>query len=382
MVVPDEKVDCEFTLALNNSTGKFFFCKDMIEASADLINSTYHWRLPSHALPGRMASRILGRLALIEVSVRARWPLSYRVWRPIRHPRAMLFTDPRECVLYNVKSCDIVLCHDMGPLTHPEFYSEGVERVYRLAFDRIARARPLVLFVSEASRRDFVKLYGSDFPLLKVIHIPLRQGLHTPDEQIVDGVPEKFFLTVGSLGARKNQLRSIAAFQASGLASERFGYVVCGGPEPGAEEVISLAAKTDGVIVLGYVNDSQLRWLYKNAQGFVLASLLEGFGLPAAEAVSYGQVPLLSAGGALEEVAGDGALYVDPLDISDIAAGMRRMASMAAGERAGRLLRLCRSVERFSFDAAVSAWRSTLALAIQTHAHPAGNDARPEVIAL
>jgi glycosyltransferase involved in cell wall biosynthesis len=365
MVTSGEKLDCEFTLALNNFTGKYFFCKDMIDASIDLINSVYYWRLSANAPPQRMISRILGRLALIEVSSRARWPSSYRVWRPILHPRAMLFTDPRECVLYNIKGCDIVLCHDMGPLTHPEFYNEGVEQVYRLAFDRIAAAKPLMLFVSEASRRDFVKLYGSDFPLLKVIHIPLRQGLRRSDEQIVDDLPEKFFLTVGSLGARKNQARSIAAFHASGLASEGYGYVVCGGPEPGAEEVISQAKNTPGVVLLGYVNDSQLRWLYKNAQGFVLASLLEGFGLPAAEAVSYGQMTLLSAGGALEEVAGDGALYVNPLDISDIAAGMRRMANMTAGERADRLARLSRSVGRFSFDAAVSAWRSALALAIQ-----------------
>src|SRR5262245_3630174 len=94
------------------------------------------------------------------------------------------------------------------------------------------------------------------------------------------------------------------------------------------------------VILPGYVNDSQLRTLYKNAQGFVLVSLLEGFGLPAAEAICYGHVPLLSAGGELEEVAGDGALYVDPLDISDIVGGMRRIASMTAGERADRLARL------------------------------------------
>ena len=252
----------------------------------------------------------------------------------------------------------------MGPLINPEFYSDGVEELYGLAFARISKAKPLMLFVSEASRRDFINLYGSDFPLLEVIHIPLREGMRSSDEQIVDGVPERFFLTVGSLGTRKNQARSIAAFSASGLASEGYGYVVCGGPEPGAKEVVLLAQKTPGVILPGYVNDSQLRWLYKNAHGFVLASLLEGFGLPAAEAVSYGQVPLLSAGGALEEVAGDGAVFVDPLDISDIAGGMRRLASMTAVERADRLARLRRNVDRFSFDAAVSAWRSTLARAI------------------
>jgi glycosyltransferase involved in cell wall biosynthesis len=365
MVTLNETLDCEFTLALNNSTGKYFFCRDMIDASRDMINAIYYWRFTADVLPPGIISRILGRLALIEVTSRARWPSSYKIWRPTLHRRVMLFTDPRECVLYRVKRCDIVLCHDMGPVIQPEFYSEGVEEVYSLAFERIAEAKPLMLFVSEASRRDFVNLYGCDFPLLEVIHIPLREGMRSSDEETVDGVPEKFFLTVGSLGTRKNQARSIAAFDDSGLASEGYAYVVCGGPEPGAEEVISLAEKTAGVILPGYVNDSQLRWLYKNAQGFVLASLLEGFGLPAAEAVSYGHVPLLSAGGALEEVAGDGALFVDPLNISEIAGGMRRLASMTAAEREDRLARLRRCVGRFSFDAAVSAWRSALALALE-----------------
>jgi glycosyltransferase involved in cell wall biosynthesis len=71
----------------------------------------------------------------------------------------------------------------------------------------------------------------------------------------------------------------------------------CGGPEPGFDAVIEAAGKMPGVILPGYVNDNQLRWLYTHASGFVLPSLLEGFGLPAAEAISYGLIPLLSKGG-------------------------------------------------------------------------------------
>src|SRR5438270_12362953 len=149
MVSSAEKLDCEFTLALNNHTGKYFFCKDMIDASNDMINSVYYWRFSFSAPPSRTISRSLGRLALIEVSIRTRWPSTYRIWPPILRPRIMLFTDPRECVLYSVKACDIVLCHDMGPLINPEFYSDGVEELYGLAFARISKAKPLMLFVSE-----------------------------------------------------------------------------------------------------------------------------------------------------------------------------------------------------------------------------------------
>jgi glycosyltransferase involved in cell wall biosynthesis len=359
-----ETLDCEFSLALNNRTGKYFFCKDMIDASRDLIRTCYYWRVPLTHTPPNSIARVLGRLARIEVNVRARQPFSNRIFRPIAHHRAMVFTDPRECLLYRLKPCDVVLCHDMGPLTHPEFYSPGVKEIYTLAFDRIKAVKPLMLFVSAASRDDFVKLYGNDFPLLQVIHIPLRKGMDRRDEQVVNGLPAKFLLTVGSLGARKNQVRSIMAFEASGLANEGFAYIICGGPEPDADRVIALARQTAGVILPGYVNDDELRWLYKNASGFVLPSLLEGFGLPATEAINYGLVPLLAAGGALQEVAGDMALYVNPLDVTDIAAAMRRLATMTEAERNRRLTQLRLSIERFSLENAIATWRSALELAV------------------
>jgi glycosyltransferase involved in cell wall biosynthesis len=359
-----ETLDCEFTLALNNRTGKYFFCKDMIDASHDLIRTCYYWRIPSNALPSTPVAKVLGRLARIEVDLRVRSRLEDRFLPAISHRQPMVFTDPRECVLYRLKSCDVVLCHDLGPLTHPEFYGPGVKDIYAVAFDQIKAAKPLMLFVSAASRADFVELFGDDFPLLQVIHIPLRKGIARNSEQIVNGLPEKFFLTVGSVGTRKNQLRSIQAFVASGLADEGFAFVICGGPEPGADNVMALGRETKGVILPGYVNDEELRWLYRNAKGFVLPSLLEGFGLPAAEAINYGLVPLLAPGGALQEVAGEGAVYANPLDTGAIAAGMRKLAEMTEEERDVRLCQLRSSIQRFSLESAVAGWRSALELAI------------------
>jgi glycosyltransferase involved in cell wall biosynthesis len=360
---PANALDCEFTLALNNRTGKYFFCRDMIEASQDLIRNCYYWRVPLTDLPSKTVARVLGRLARMEVSMRVQRPFSYHVIAPISHSRPTVFTDPRECVLYQMKSRDVVLCHDMGPLTHPDLYSPGVGELYALAFDRIKAAKPFMLFVSQASRSDFVRICGTDFPLMQVVYPPIRTGMERGNERAVRGIPAKFFLTVGSIGARKNQVRSIEAFNASGLANEGYAYVICGGPEPGAEQVIKLAEETAGAIVPGYVNDEELRWLYRNAKGFVLPSLLEGFGLPAAEAIDYGLVPLLGRGGALQEVAGDAAVYVDPLDVADISAGLRSLAGLSDEERNNRVVQLRHSIKRFSLESAVAAWRSALILA-------------------
>src|ERR1700737_5177234 len=151
----------------------------------------------------------------------------------------------------------------MGPITHPGLYEPGVRELYTLAFDMIKAARPFVLFVSESSRRDFVNSLGSEFPLLEVVYPPIRSGMERSDEKAVPDIPSKFLLTVGSIGARKNQLRSIQAFDVSGLAKEGYAYVVCGGPEPGAGAVITLAQATAGGILPGYVNANHIRGFNK-----------------------------------------------------------------------------------------------------------------------
>ena len=71
----DRRVDCEFTLALNNRTGKYFLCRDMLDASADLIDRQFYWRLAFAKVPSRNLSRLLGRLARIEIDFRTRHPL-------------------------------------------------------------------------------------------------------------------------------------------------------------------------------------------------------------------------------------------------------------------------------------------------------------------
>jgi glycosyltransferase involved in cell wall biosynthesis len=369
----NQPFDCEFTLALNNRTGKYFFCKEMIQSSEDLIASCLYWRLPLKQLPSRTFSRILGRIARWEIDFRSGTGLINRLLSPSPHHRPLIFTDPREVLFYRLKSCDIVVCHDMGPITHADLYDPGVSRIYRQAFEQIRDARPFMIFVSAASRQEFIARYGDDYPAMQIVSPPLRTDIQQSDLRPVAGIPRKFLLTVGAVGERKNQLRAIRAFDASGLAKAGYAYVICGGlHEAGAELVAKEAKGTPGVILPGYVNDAELRWLYRNATGFVLPSLLEGFGLPAAEAVHYDLIPLLSRGGALQEVAGDGAIYVDPLDEGDIAAGMRLLAEFTPEERKERLDQLRVNVSRFSLENEAGKWRETLLLAAAAWSASAG----------
>src|SRR5690606_7916124 len=73
------------------------------------------------------------------------------------------------------------------------------------------------------------------------------------------------------------------------------------------------------IVFTGYMNDQQLAWVYKHCQAYIFPSLMEGFGLPGLEAMTYGTPVVSSNATSLPEVYGDAAHYFDPEDIDDMA---------------------------------------------------------------
>ncbi|RVT90185.1 glycosyltransferase family 4 protein [Sphingomonas crocodyli] len=357
---PSRLIDVDFSLAIYNRTGKYFIGRDLLETSGLPLGDVYYWRVRGQQPPRGIAGRILGKLQHLQIKGKTSGGLMGALPRR-RSDRPLLHLDPHTVPTAVLRRSDAILCHDVGPVTHPALFDASVAKMYRKIYDEIARIGPHVIFVSQASQRAFEKLYPkAKLASSRVIYPPLRADLEPEAPEPVDGIDAPFLLTVGSIGDRKNQVRSIAAFAKSGLGEEGFRYVLCGGREPGAEEVEKLARETANVVLLDYVSDRQLAWLYSNAQGFVLASLLEGFGMPVSEAIARGQVALVSENSVLQEVAGDGAILVDPLDIGSIADGMRALAHLPIEERKERLSVSQGSLHRFSMAAFRDGWANAL----------------------
>jgi len=86
----------------------------------------------------------------------------------------------------------------------------------------------------------------------------------------------------------------------------------------------------EGVRWLGEVSDGELAALYRGARCLAYPSLYEGFGIPVAEAMACGCPVVTSVASAMAEIAGDYAVYVDPLDPASIAAGIERVSPREA----------------------------------------------------
>lgn len=350
-------VDVDFSLAIHNRTGKYFIGEELFALPGLPLGDIFYWRRAAKAPPSGLTGRIIGRLQHWQVKGRTLGGPFALI--PRRQPtRPLLHLDPFTVPTTQLQRRDAVLCHDLGPLTHAELFDAEVASIYRPIYDEIAAVGPHLIFVSEASREAFSTLYPLARPrTTRVIYPPMREAATSAiAEQPVSGVATPFLLTVGSIGTRKNQVRTIAAYGRSGLAEQGVALVLCGGEEPGADAVRAAAEATPGVRLLPYVSDAELSWLYGHARGFVLMSLLEGFGMPVAEAVRRGLVPLLSRGGVLREVAGPGAVDADPLDEEEIAARLHTLAMMSDTERTRRRAELAHAIERFDSAHFAEGW--------------------------
>ncbi len=102
------------------------------------------------------------------------------------------------------------------------------------------------------------------------------------------------------------------------------------------------------IIYTGFVSDSELAGLYKNAEVYVVPSFEEGFGIPLLEAMACGCPVVSSNAASLPEIGADAALYVDPYDIEDIARGIREILG-DRGIRESLIKKGFENVNRFSW---------------------------------
>jgi glycosyltransferase involved in cell wall biosynthesis len=168
----------------------------------------------------------------------------------------------------------------------------------------------------------------------------------------------RYLLCVNSLQPHKNLVRMIKAYLLVKQEHPDLELHVVGRPQPrfaGDKELCSFLA-SPGVKVLGYLSEDDLASAYARATVFCYPSLEEGFGLPVLEAMSIGSLVLTSNVSCLPEISGPSVELVDPLSVSAITAGLRRLLALSDAERANRIRKGKRWAAKFSWQAAAQAY--------------------------
>jgi glycosyltransferase involved in cell wall biosynthesis len=276
-----------------------------------------------------------------------------------RGPR--VFLDPLYVLRSRLDAADTVLCHDVGPLTHPQLYDPQTAGNYRRAYAKIRKAGPGVVFVSDWSKARFTELHGIGFRHLTTIPLYVRGELLAGPTAPVPGLDGRYVLTVGAFETRKNHAAALEAYRRGGFASRGIPYVLCGARGDAWAEVAALAATTPGARLLGYVSDAELRWLYDNAEAFVLPSRLDGFGMPALEAACRGLLPIVTQGSALVEAVDGDCLEVPPDDPAAIADAMAEALARPEAEREATSARLRAMAAPATRERFLARWTALLA---------------------
>jgi glycosyltransferase involved in cell wall biosynthesis len=227
----------------------------------------------------------------------------------------------------------VVTVHDLAFVRWPELLTAESRRYYG-QIGRALESAERTIAVSRCTRDDLVELLGADPRRIDVVHEAAdpRYRPATPDEiasaRARHGLPDEYFLFVGTREPRKNLGRLLEAYASVATQPGCPGLVVVGRAGWLGEDLEARARSlgiAERVVFTGGLPSDELVAIYSGALAFVFPSLYEGFGLPALEAMACGAPVVAARAGSLPEVVGDAALLVDPLDSAHIAAGMARV---------------------------------------------------------
>lgn len=223
----------------------------------------------------------------------------------------------------NARSLTVI--HDAGPFDIPGDFARLYGFTHR-QLGRLLALRGHLATVSRFSQQRLAAVLGLRPEAIAVIpNAADHLDRLVPDTAILARLglaPGRYLLFVGSLKPNKNLPRALEAWRRAARPGERFVIIGAAGKAFADQGIDALP---DGVVMPGRVADAELAALYQHARALVFPSLYEGFGIPAIEAIHFGNPVIAADIPPVREACGAAAIYHDPRSIEALADQMRAM---------------------------------------------------------
>lgn len=291
-------------------------------ASLDRLNVTLfsHYDIPENRLPKKVS---------LQKKVAFKGFGKTKIFSAFQRPRKLLSYDLIHCptviaplFVLRKKTKIVMTIHDLVPALFPELSNLKKAIYYKYILKYIIPHVEHFIVPSKSVQSDFVEFYNIKPEIVSVIHEGVSEKYRFGSMQKQD-----YILVVSTVEPRKNFKRIIEAYsylKTKYHISEKL--FIVGKRGWSCDDIYMVPKSLEKCIVFkGYVPETELIELYKNAKLLIYPSLHEGFGLPVVEAMACGCPVVTSNLSSLPEVAGDAAIFVDPYDVNDIAHAMHRL---------------------------------------------------------
>ena len=293
-----------------------------------------------------------------------------KFWTRWRLPLDLYFHKPRPDVFLSLSHYApkwspvprVICVMDLSFLKYPEAFKPAV--LWQLVnwTRESVRNADHVITISEFNKKEIVREYKYPEEKIAVVYPGVSEIFKGRTLGIQGSTlrNKKYLLFVGTRQPKKNLDRLIQAF---GLVRKKFPeieLVIVGktwkqfATEKFAKPLLKReVSQTSQVRYLGYVPEKDLPDLYAGAEALILPSLYEGFGIPAAEAMSIGTLVVASNTASLPEVVGSAGILFDPLDVEDMVQKIEMVLSMDQTKRQSLIKKGMIRAGQFSWDNAI-----------------------------
>jgi glycosyltransferase involved in cell wall biosynthesis len=240
----------------------------------------------------------------------------------------------------------VVTMHDLIHERYPDQYNAIDVKIYSKKFRYACQHADRIIAISEQTKKDIIEFYGTPAEKISVCYQSCNPAFgmtvsEAEKKRVREqyGLPEHFFLSVGSIIERKNLLNISKAILM--LKDEmKVPLVVIGEggkyrqqvkdfiKQNGLEhQVIFLSEHPVAKNAPSFRSAADFPAIYQSAIAMIYPSFFEGFGIPVLEAL-WSKLPVITSNlSCLPEAGGEGAFYVDPASSEEIAAAMRKIYS-------------------------------------------------------
>jgi len=259
---------------------------------------------------------------------------SFYLSKQLVHDHIEIYHGLSHEIPYNFPSSQVkslVTIHDLIFLRLPHLYRTIDRTIYERKFRYSCQTADRIIAVSRQTANDIEEFFHISPEKIDVVYQGCNPMFNTEVPLIEKEIlrmkyllPKSFILYVGTIEERKNLLTLIKALHYGKIDMP---LVVIGKPTPYMNKVIEFIERHSliNIIFCDVVQNQDLPGIYQLADLFVYPSIFEGFGIPIQEAL-YSKVPVItSKGSSLAEAGGKYTLYVDPNNVEEMAAAIKKV---------------------------------------------------------